>query len=140
MKYIKLGPKASNFHDVSTGIKVLPGRVVAINEAQYNFDRVANAIQHQHLLEATEAEYDAYQKKVTVRTEQKAEETKTEQAQSSTAKKITKKQDWIEKIKSEFEIEEDELARLETMKLSELEAYYDELTSDEDTEDEVEDN
>lgn len=139
MKYIKLGPKASNFHDVTTGIKVLPGKVVAISEAQYNFDRVANAIQHQHLLEATEAEYDAYRKKVTVRAEQKAEETKTEQAQLSTAKKMTKK-DWVEKIKSEFEIEEDELARLETMKLSELEAYYAELTSDEDTEDEVEDN
>lgn len=56
-KYFKLGPAASNFYDVNSGVSIVPGQVVEVTAEQENYVPVDSAIKHRHIVEATEEEF-----------------------------------------------------------------------------------
>lgn len=61
IKYLKLGPKASSFYDMSTGLHIVEGEVIAVNEAYLSKGRrTARALQGGHIAYATAEEYNLY--------------------------------------------------------------------------------
>ena len=56
-KYVKLGSKASVFHDPTTNTKVLPGQVVEVKGVSKFSKKITAAISGGHLENATEEEY-----------------------------------------------------------------------------------
>ena len=59
-KYVKLGSKASVFHDPTTNTKVLPGQVVEVKGVSKFSKKITAAISGGHLENATEEEYHKY--------------------------------------------------------------------------------
>ena len=59
-KYVKLGSKASVFHDPTTNTKVLPGQVVEVKGVSKFSKKIIAAISGGHLENATQEEYLKY--------------------------------------------------------------------------------
>lgn len=61
-KYVKLGSKASIFHDPTTGIKVLPGQVVEVKGVGKFSKKITAALQGGHLENVSKEDFEKYQK------------------------------------------------------------------------------
>lgn len=64
-EYYKLGKKAKggSFSETSTGVSIFGSKVVKLDAKQRANRRVRQAIEHGHLVPATEEEFNAYEKK-----------------------------------------------------------------------------
>lgn len=143
-KYLKLGLKASVFYDPSTQKKVLPGQIVKFSSKELKSERIINAITGHHLVQVEADELKEYQSansaaepKATKSPEPELEE---EDGDEEELSKLTVAQ-LIDRIETDYDLDDEELARVKKLKKPELIQYYTELLAEEeeDVEEEEED-
>lgn len=59
-KNVKLGEAANSFYDPTSGLKVLPGQVVELDNKQSKSKKVTIAMRHGHLVSATDEDVENF--------------------------------------------------------------------------------
>lgn len=121
LKKVKLGKKASSFFDAVSRVKVAPGQVVTLSKEQAKSPKVKSAIERMWLVETTE-EVSA---KVVVEETVDTDDSDNDFAKMTIAELLTY-------VEDNYELEEDEMAKVKTLKKAELVEYVEELEKEED--------
>lgn len=128
-KYVKLGSKASIFHDPFTRLKIIPGQVVELGNLAKFSKRISNAIKGGHLDSSNKEEYEEYLESVeNPEAAVVVEETTDDDSFDSEAFEnytteglmaLTKDELLILAVYNETELDEKELSKLNKTKLTE---------------------